>query len=53
LNSPGFVKGVPHGQDNFMFHGKVMVWSAGPDGQVDNGAKANAGLNKDNVLSWQ
>jgi hypothetical protein len=30
-----------------------MVWSAGPDQKVDINVKANAGVNKDNVLSWQ
>ena len=45
--------------DHFYFHGKVMVWSAGPDGKFaskdanNNPVKANAGVNKDNVLSWQ
>jgi prepilin-type N-terminal cleavage/methylation domain-containing protein len=42
--------------DNFQFHGKVMVWSAGPDGKIDStsaSAAANNGVNKDNVLSWQ
>jgi prepilin-type N-terminal cleavage/methylation domain-containing protein len=41
--------------NNFQFHGKVMVWSAGPDGKIDlnNGNRANQGLNKDNILSWQ
>jgi len=39
--------------DNFQFHGKVMVWSAGPDGKVDRNSAANAGFNKDNILSWQ
>jgi hypothetical protein len=39
--------------DNFQFHGKVMVWSAGPDGKVDSGDAANKDENKDNVLSWQ
>ncbi len=39
--------------DNFQFHGKVMVWSAGPDGNIDNSKSANQGVNKDNVLSWQ
>ena len=39
--------------DNFLFHGKVMVWSAGPDGKIDRGTPANQGVNKDNVLSWQ
>jgi prepilin-type N-terminal cleavage/methylation domain-containing protein len=39
--------------DNFRYHGKVMVWSAGPDGQVDQNVPANTGVNKDNILSWQ
>ena len=39
--------------DNYLYHGKVMVWSAGPDRMVDTNSAANAGLNKDNVLSWQ
>lgn len=38
---------------HFLFHGKVMVWSAGPDKKVDNNAKAINGANKDNVLSWK
>ena len=46
---------------NFQLHGKVMVWSAGPDGKIDPTAdpgpppkgSANSGANKDNVLSWQ
>jgi len=37
--------------DHFYYHGKVMVWSAGVDGKYGTGA-ANAGVNKDNVLSW-
>jgi type II secretory pathway pseudopilin PulG len=47
--------------DNFLNHGKVMVWSAGPDRKIDApppiGATAwgpaNLGFNKDNILSWQ
>jgi prepilin-type N-terminal cleavage/methylation domain-containing protein len=39
--------------DNFLYHGKVMVWSAGPDRKIDPAAPADQGLNKDNVLSWQ
>jgi prepilin-type N-terminal cleavage/methylation domain-containing protein len=37
----------------------VMVWSAGPDRMIDPNlgksptAKANKGVNKDNILSWQ
>jgi prepilin-type N-terminal cleavage/methylation domain-containing protein len=40
------------GTDNFLFHGKVMVWSAGPDKKYNSNDKANAGDNKDNILSW-
>ncbi len=41
--------------DHFQFHGKVMVWSAGPDGKISSTAGNNANIapNKDNVLSWQ
>ena len=38
--------------DNFQFHGKVMVWSAGPDRKIAT-MGANQGVNKDNVLSWK
>jgi len=40
-------------KDNYLYHGKVMVWSAGPDGLVDAATPANLGVNKDNILSWQ
>ena len=42
--------------DNFQFHGKIMVWSAGPDGKISPFAApvaANVAPNKDNVLSWK
>jgi prepilin-type N-terminal cleavage/methylation domain-containing protein len=42
--------------DNFRYHGKVMVWSAGPDKKIDPGLPAFgalSGVNKDNILSWQ
>jgi prepilin-type N-terminal cleavage/methylation domain-containing protein len=39
--------------DNFRYHGKVMIWSAGPDGKIDPKMPANQSYNKDNVLSWQ
>jgi prepilin-type N-terminal cleavage/methylation domain-containing protein len=39
--------------DNFLYSGPVMVWSLGPDGKADSAAKANAGANHDNVLSWK
>ena len=48
------------GNTDFQYHGKVMVWSAGPDGKIDGTAQvpsgqgsANVGVNKDNILSWQ
>lgn len=37
----------------YAFHGNVMVWSAGPDGQVDPNSSAINGANKDNIISWQ
>ncbi len=40
------------GNPVYAYRGKVMVWSAGPDGKVDSTAAANTGFNKDNVLSW-
>lgn len=39
--------------DNFLYHGKVMVWSAGPDKKYDSTVSGNVGVNKDNVLSWK
>jgi len=39
--------------DNWQYHAKAMVWSAGPDGKIDTSATAKQGANKDNVLSWQ
>ena len=41
------------GANNFLLNGKVMVWSAGPDGKIANNVKATQGVNKDNVLNWQ
>jgi hypothetical protein len=43
-------------KDNYLYHGKVMVWSAGPDRKFDRTLPASgpdSGVNKDNVLSWQ
>ncbi|HZI32562.1 MAG TPA: hypothetical protein VFF11_09480, partial [Candidatus Binatia bacterium] len=40
------------GGDHYYCHDKVMVWSAGPDKNYDLGP-ANAGKNKDNILSWK
>ena len=50
LSNPSLASG---GNANaFMFHGKVMVWSMGPDGKASAGIQANQGVNKDNILSW-
>jgi prepilin-type N-terminal cleavage/methylation domain-containing protein len=38
--------------DNFRYHGKVMVWSAGKSGKIDIGDPANRDENKGHVLSW-
>ncbi len=38
--------------DQFEYPGGVMIWSLGPDKKAD-GNHANAGSNKDNVLSWK
>ena len=38
---------------NYAARSKVMVWSAGPDKQVDPNTAANAGANRDNITSWQ
>ena len=38
--------------DGFEYHGGVMVWSLGPDKKADTNA-ANAGFNRDNILSWK
>jgi prepilin-type N-terminal cleavage/methylation domain-containing protein len=43
----------PGGAGNhFLYHGKVMVWSAGPDKKYDANKAATTDVNKDNVLSW-
>ena len=39
--------------NNYLYHGKVMVWSAGPDGKIDPVEPADDSENRDNVLSWQ
>jgi prepilin-type N-terminal cleavage/methylation domain-containing protein len=48
LNNPDTTK-----NDNFQYHGKVMVWSAGANGKIDPADPATDTENKDNVLSWQ
>jgi len=43
---------VVNGGDMYEANVTVMVWSMGPDGQVNPGVQATLGVNKDNVLSW-
>jgi len=38
---------------NYELMGSVMVWSEGSDGLAATTDPANAGSNKDNILSWQ
>jgi prepilin-type N-terminal cleavage/methylation domain-containing protein len=49
----GLISPDPVIGDNYQYHGKVMVWSAGPDKRVEPTSPANQGANKDNILSWQ
>jgi prepilin-type N-terminal cleavage/methylation domain-containing protein len=39
--------------NHFLYHGKVMVWSAGWDGKLDPGDPATDWENRNNVLSWK
>jgi len=44
----------PGNPNDYGYNGPIMVWSFGPDKKADNQTtKANSGVNKDNVLSWQ
>jgi prepilin-type N-terminal cleavage/methylation domain-containing protein len=40
------------GNDNWEVRAPVIAWSFGPDRAIAQNVKANAGVNKDNVLSW-
>jgi prepilin-type N-terminal cleavage/methylation domain-containing protein len=39
--------------NRFEVRANAIVWSLGPDGAADASVKANLGVNKDNILSWQ
>lgn len=39
-------------QTYYEHRGNVMVWSFGPDGDIDPDINAISGPNKDNILSW-
>jgi prepilin-type N-terminal cleavage/methylation domain-containing protein len=38
--------------NHFQINAPVAAWSAGPDEMIDPKSAANAGANKDNILSW-
>jgi prepilin-type N-terminal cleavage/methylation domain-containing protein len=57
LFNPNITATTPLQLNDYLYHGKVMVWSAGPPagGQVlvDPTTPANSANNKNHVLSWQ
>jgi len=54
LVNPNF---IPKNQNDFQYHGKVMVWSMGPlvggKSAFDVGLPATDPVNKNHILSWQ
>ena len=44
---------IKKGANDFQANSRVMIWSAGPDKKIDDTAKADKGVNKDNVLTWK
>ena len=52
VQNPGDTAGAA-ANNNWAYHGKVMVWSAGPKGIIDPTDPANDYENKDNQLSWK
>ena len=48
----GLVPKSINGQTYYEHRGNVMVWSFGPDGDINPSSNAISGANKDNILSW-
>lgn len=48
----GLVRKEINGKTYYRHRGNVMVWSFGPDGNIDSTMNAISGANKDNILSW-
>ncbi len=48
----GLVKKPGAPNDTWEVRSKVMVWSAGPDRQINPSIRADQGVNEDNILSW-
>lgn len=51
--SRGFYGLSGNDKNDFSARTTVMVWSLGPDMSLSDSQRANAGLNKDNILSWK
>ena len=47
------LNGLTRVKGGYQANSSVLVWSLGPDGLASAGEKANQGVNKDNILSWQ
>ena len=44
---------IQNSNGKYEYNGNIMVWSRGPDGQVNTGYDPDKGPNKDNVVGWQ
>ncbi|MCF7668919.1 MAG: type II secretion system GspH family protein [Verrucomicrobia bacterium] len=49
----GLFKSNAQNPNSYAVRDQIMVWSLGPDGMAEPSANANAGVNADNILSWQ
>jgi prepilin-type N-terminal cleavage/methylation domain-containing protein len=49
----GLLKRTVNGTTVFEANYPVMVWSFGPDKNINSSVAANKGANKDNILSWK
>ena len=47
------LSGLTRVKGGYQANSPVLVWSLGPDGLASASEKANQGVNKDNILSWQ
>lgn len=45
--------GQPGSDQSYEARGNVMIWSLGPDKQMNESVAADSGVNKDNLISWQ
>ena len=49
----GLSKAVPGIANSYEYRASSMIWSMGPDGNIDPTKSANQGANKDNIVSWK